>query len=259
MARVRKRRLGVALALLLVALPLSSARADAFRFWLGARADYFGGSSDVHQEFNKNWGFGLEMGINLSFFALFAETVFLGDQQYLFDFNIGAQFFPVETPVRFGIGIYTGPLLFLFQAPETPTGLDFSGLSSSEEQALLQLTGLPNLNVLSARFDQYASTTEDLSRLAFGWNIVRGRLSLDVPVGPFYIGVAGQIAYHYFISGEGIAAGAKNEAIDEFVDDYDIPSSLAESLRDVVGAKAIEASDLNGFNWDVNFYITVEL
>jgi hypothetical protein len=251
------RRVGLQ-ALIVVTLlgaALLPATAEA-RFWVGARGDYFSGSSDLFTEFENDFGFGLEVGLGFGRFTMAAEALIMAEGQYLFDLNLGAEWL-FDEGVRLGVGLFTGPILFLFSEDEAE-GADFSGLSPSQARALLDATGLSSLAQAEAEFDRATRQEDDLGRLGFGWNVLRLRLSADVPLGPLYVGVAGQLGYHLLISGEDVAAGLKNRAVDEYAERYRLPSSVVSSVREAVGARPVDTDSLHGVNWDANVYVRFE-
>jgi hypothetical protein len=256
-----------ALAALALVLLTGPARADdeaasddqeqaGFRLWISARGDYFSGSSDLFKQFDNDFGAGLDFGLAFGAFAVSTEALIMGNGQYLFDANLGAEWL-FDEGVRLGVGLFTGPMLFLFPQQQAQSA-DFSLLTPSQQQALLAATGLTSLAQAEAEFNTATQSEQDLGRLAFGWNIARLRLSADVPVGPFYLGVAGQLGYHLLISGKDVAAGIENRAVDEYAKRYNLPSSLVSEVRDVVGAHAVDTSKLHGINWDAYLYVRLE-
>ncbi|MBN1946586.1 MAG: hypothetical protein JW797_13005 [Bradymonadales bacterium] len=236
----------------------SPVQAGAFAVWVGGRGDYFSGSSDLFTEFDNSFGGALEAGLELFYVTTFLEAVMLGQDQFLFTLDAGVDLDFGEKP-RFMVGLYTGPILFLFPESTGPTGVDFSSLSSNELQALLTATGTSDRAELEQQFNTYVEEEEELGSLGFGWNLARLRLSVDFPlVKTLYLGIAGQVGYHMLISGEDVAAGAKNQVVDHYAEQYDIPAALVDRLREVVGARPVDREHLDGFNWDVNLYLRLE-
>lgn len=253
-----KRRLQVALLALAVGLsPFTGpkvAQADMFKLWVGLRGDYFNGTSDLFATFENQFGGGLEVGMELFGVGLLVDSLMMGNQQYLFTINLGKEFVFGED-LSFGAGIFTGILFFIFPEEE-PQGTDLSSLSDDEETVLLTATGFSDLDEAEAAFDEYSQEAQELSRMAFGWNLIRMRLSLDYALGPvIHIGLAGQIGYHLLLSGEDVAAGARNRAIDSFVQEYGLDPSVAATVREALDARAIDTENLDGFNWDTGLYL----
>ncbi|MCA9563879.1 MAG: hypothetical protein KC561_10340 [Myxococcales bacterium] len=235
------------------------ANASVFKFWAAVRGDYFDSTGDIMaQEGISNFRGGLEFGFEVIGITTYAEAMLMASDQYLFTLNAGLDFSFGDT-VRFSIGAFTGPLLFLFPNSDAASGADLSRLSPADQSALLNAGGFASLDEAEASFNVYAEQEEDLSRTAFGWNLIRARLTLDVGLaGPLYLGIAGQFGYHLLITGEEAAAGAKNEAVDEFASEYALPSSLTNEVRRAVGAEPVDQDNLNGFNWDANLYLRFE-
>jgi hypothetical protein len=234
----------------------AAARADVARLWVEGRGDVYGGSSDLFTRFDNRIGLGVEAGLELLGLTVFGEGLMLGTDQYLVTGNLGLDAIFGEK-ARLTIGVYTGPMLMIF--PEsTATGVDFSTLPAEQQAALESSTGM-TVAQAQAEFDGYARQEEDLGRSAFGWNLVRGRVGLDVRLVPgFFLGVAGQLAYHLLISGEDVAAGAKNEAFEKFAAEHDLPPEVAAQLRDAIGAKPVDKDALDGFNYDAHAYLRLE-
>lgn len=240
------------------------AHADALKFWFAARGNYFSGQSDLFQEFDEPFGGGLEAGLEFLGITLFADATSMIPKsgaipdQWLFTGNLGVDL-TFGTNLRFHIGAYTGPILFLFPQGDPPAGVDFDRLSPETRQAIEESGQFEDLMAAEDEFNRYSQQEAELSRLAFGWNLGRARLALDYKFGKiFAIGVAGQVGYHYLISGEQAAAGAKNAAIDNFAAQYMLPDQVAQELRSVVGASPVNPDDLNGLNYDATLYFRFE-
>lgn len=234
------------------------ARADIFKLWVAGRGDYFSGTGDLFTEFESPAGGGVEAGIELMGISLFTEGLVMGADQYLMTGNLGFDL-TLGDDVRFHIGAFTGPILFFFPQADVPPGIDFSQLSPEQQAALQQAAG-KSLDELETEFSKYAEDEKDLSSLAFGWNLGRARLAVDFQLVPgFYLGVAGQVGYHMLISGEEVAAGAKNEALNKFADENNVPDILLEEIRPLIGAEPVDQNNLNGVNWDTGIYLRIEL
>lgn len=250
---------------LLVVLGLSGlvsgrAAADTFSFWLSARGDYFSGTGDVFQEFSDDFGGGVEVGFELFEITLFLEGIVMGGPQYLLTANVGFDGTWGDT-VRFGLGLYTGPMFFFFPDRQANTELNLlSQLTPSQQQTLLSATGASSIAQLETQLDRYQTQEQDLSRMAFGWNLPRGRMWVDANLGgPLWIGLAGQLGYHFILSGEDAAANIENEAIDRMARDYQLPSSLTSAIKDVAGARPVSTQDLDGLNWDVFVFLRLDV
>ena len=236
------------------------ARADLGKLWVEGRGDLYAGTSDLFERFDNRFGVGVEAGLQVLAIQIFAEGLMMGTDQYLLTGNLGFGGSFGEK-ARFSIGAFTGPLLMLFPESAAPSGVDFSGLPADQQTALLAAGGYASLDQAEAEFDGYAAQEKDLGRTAFGWNLVRARAALDVRLAPsVYLGIAGLVGYHLLISGEDAAAGAKNEAVTKYATDNGIPanSPLVAQLREVVGARPVDKSALDGFNYDGHVYLRLE-
>lgn len=241
-----------------VTLPAVQSEASMLKFWVGVRGDYFDVGSDLLNSRDSGLAAGGDVGIEIMGITLFGEVLWLDQEQFLFTLNGGVDFDFGDT-VRLSLGAFTGPMFFLFPNAETSGGTDLSALSATDQQTLLQAGGFSSLEQAEAEFNVFSEQEEDLGRMAFGWNLIRARAAVDVGVvGPLRLGVAGQIGYHLLITGEDAAAGAKNEAIDQYVADNNLPAELISPLRSAVGAKPVDEDNLSGLNYDVNLYLRLE-
>lgn len=268
MRHARAAHIAHALILALVAsaaaltLAPAAAHADIFKLWVAGRGDYFSGTSDLFTEFQQPFGGGLEVGTEVLFINLFAEGLVMGPDQFLITTNLGFDT-TFGDKVRFHMGIYTGPMFFIFPKGESAAGLSFDNLSAAERDALEAYVAsndqYGSIDELEAEFNAYAEREQDLSRLAFGWNLGRARLGLDVNLGgPVYLGIGGEVGYHYIISGEDAAAGAKNAAIDQYAAENNIPNEVTDVIRSAVGAEPIDTTALDGINYNGHVYLRFE-
>jgi len=232
-----------------------TAHADLATFYIGAKGETFGGTGDVYKGFENRFGGGVEAGFELLGLDLYGEAVSLGLDQYLFTANLGFDF-GVGDDIRLQFGAFTGPIFFLFPEPEEVQGVDFSAIPADK----LAGTGL-NVEELEAQFDAQLQQEKDLSRLAVGWNLVRLKIDADFKMAPgFYFGMGGSFGYHVLLSGEEIAAGAKNEALERYRDDHpEIPAELYEEIRKAVGADSVDKGNLDGTNFEVNVHLRIEI
>jgi hypothetical protein len=244
----------------LLAALIFPAPSNAFSAWLAARGDTFSGSGELFTEFENDYGFGIEAGLSLGLLTTAVEFLVMGDSQYLFDANVGVDF-SFGDDIRLSVGAFTGPLLFFFPEAEPPSGVDLSSaLTPNEQTALLAAGGFASVSEAEAEFNALSETENDLGSLAFGWNLLRGRVAIDYGLfGPVHLGVAGQVGYHLLISGEDVAAGAKNAIIDQYVAENNVPSELIDPLRAAIGARPVDTDSLNGINYNVNLFLRIEV
>jgi hypothetical protein len=187
------------------------------------------------------------------FIDLYADFMAMGDQQFFSTVNLG---FDVSTgdDVRFNIGLHTGPMFYIFQKEEPQPLVVPGDLRNRLEQA-----GINVDNVVSS-YNQASEEEAELGRLAFGWNLARLRTEVEFKLAPvLFFGLQGSVGYHYLISGEEVAAGAKNQAVEDVSREYGIQPAEKELIRDTVGAKPVDVSKLNGVNFNTGMYLRIEL
>lgn len=242
---------------LLSAATPSVAHADLATFWVAPKGSTFGGSGDVFRNFDNDYGAGLEAGIELFGLDLYGEAIAMGFDQFLLTANLGLD-------ARFGddisltLGVFTGPIFFIFPESDEVDSVDFSVLSGDEQAALEAATGL-TVAEAQEEFNTFAQQEQDLARLAIGYNVAKARADIDAKLAPgIYLGVTGQVGYHFLLSGEDIAAGAKNEALNSFARENDLPDDVKEAIRDALGAKPVNEDELDGINYEVHLHLRLE-
>lgn len=247
----------LAMSLLIHVATPSVAHADLATFWLSPKGTSFGGSGDVFRNFDNDYGAGLEAGIELFGVDLYGEAIAMGFDQFLLTANLGLD-------ARFGedisltLGVFTGPIFFIFPKSEEVNAIDFSVLSAEEQAALEAATGV-TVAEAQEEFNTFAEQEQDLARLAVGYNVAKARADIDAKLAPgLYLGVTGQVGYHFLLSGEDIAAGAKNEALNKFARDNDLPDDVKEAIREALGAKPVDEDQLDGINYEVHLHLRLE-
>lgn len=241
-----------------VALGPAPAAADILTLWAAAKADYVGGSSDVFTAFDAPFGGGVEGGIELIGIDVFGEALIMGTDQFLFTLNAGFDLsFGDDTRVM--AGLFTGPIFFVFPEQEAST-FNLAKLDPDVRTEIEAQLGAGAVDRLEADLNAYAEQEQDLNRLAFGWNLARLRLNVEHSLVPLiYLGVGAQAGYHLLISGEEVAAGAKNEAVDEAGRRYNLSREVRDAIREAVGADSVDQENLDGLNYQVGAYLKVEL
>lgn len=241
---------GLALASLAAPAP---AQADILSFRIGPKADFVTGSGDVFQRFENNLGGGLEVGTEILFIDLYADFLAMGDSQFMSTVNLGFDV-SMGSDVRFNIGLHTGPMFFIFPKEEPQPLVVPDGVRRQLESA--------GVNV-DAAVNSYNQTQEEqaaLGRVALGWNLARLRTEVEFKIAPvLYFGLHGSVGYHYLISGEEVAAGAKNQAVDDVAREYGIQPPEQALLRDTVGAKPVDVEKLNGTNFNTGVFFRIEI
>lgn len=232
------------------------AQADILTMYVAGKGNTFNGSGDVFANFDNRFGGGVEAGLEVIGIDIYGEAISMGLDQYLFTANLGFDF-TVGKNFRLSLGVFTGPLFFLFPESEDVGSVDFSSLPDDQRQLIEAEFG--SLAEAEMQFNQFAEAEKDLSRVAVGWNLGRLRADLDIRLVPgVYLGLTGQAGYHILLSGEEIAAGAKNEALDNFAQENNLPEEVVEALRGVIGAEPIEQDNLDGFNFEGHLHLKIE-
>ena len=248
--------IGACAAAAVLTLAPALAHADLFAVWVAGKGNTFNGSGEVFANFDNRFGGGVEAGIEALGIDLWGEAISMGLDQYLFTANLGFDF-AVGDDVRLSLGVFTGPLFFLFPESEEVGTVDFSGLPDEQRRVIEQEFG--SIEAAESEFNQFAEAEKDLSRVAVGWNLARVRADLDVRLVPgIYLGLTGQAGYHMLLSGEEIAAGAKNEALDSFAQENDLPQEAVDALREALGAEPIDQGNLDGLNFEGHLHLRIE-
>jgi hypothetical protein len=246
-----------ALALALLVSP-AVARADIVTAWVAGKGTARGTGTDLQVQFDGPIAYGLEGGVEVIGIDLFAEALMLTPGEYFFTLNLGFDLSFGEDLVL-EAGVFTGPMFFRFAASEAPTGLRTENLTMDEQRALeaaASAAGYASLDALNAEISRLAPQESELNRLAIGWNLVRARVSIEWKLGPLLsIGAVGQAGYHMLLSGEKIAAGAKNEAVDRFATENMFPAEATDLLRRAVGAEKVDKDGLDGVNYDAGAFV----
>lgn len=239
----------------------SIARADVLTVWAAVKGVHTGGSSDLFVNLDSPVAAGVEAGVEVLGIDLFGEALLMGTDQYMFTANLGFDF-SFGDDLRLDVGAFTGPMLFMFPAQDKPTGLRFDNLTAEEQSNLTTLAmaaGYASLDDLNSEFSMFSSQEEELGRTAFGWNIVRARVSVEYKLIPLLsIGAVGMAGYHLVITGDEVAAGAKNEAVTKFATENKLPDDATDLLRRAVGAEKVEKDKLNGINYNVGAFVKLE-
>lgn len=237
------------------------AQAKLFSPWVAVKGAHSGGNSDLFVYFDGPLAGGLEGGVEFLNIDIFGEAMLMGSDQYLFTGNIGFDL-DFGDSLWLELGLFTGPIFFHFPEAETDTNPDWGLLTDQERmqlEAAAQFAGFNDLAALEDEFSMYNDMEEDLSKWVFGWNLARVRVGAGVQLFPgFNIGVYGQIGYHLLINGQDIAAGAKNNVIDQIATENMLPEEVTAALRKAVAAKPVDTENLNGINYNAGLMARVQ-
>lgn len=232
------------------------AHADFLTFWAAGKTDWVSGSGDVFTNFDSSLGYGAALGVEVVGIDLWGEALAMGTDQALFTVNVGFDLsFGDET--RFTIGLFTGPMFFLFPEQESQT-LQID----ADTRATLQSAGFSSdqIDRFEAKYNEFSDEEEDLSRVAAGWNVGRLQTTLEYKLAPVvYIGVEGMVGYHYILTGEDAAADAKSGGVDQVARDEGLDRDQARLFKDAIGAEEVDAENLDGFNYQAGVFLRLEL
>lgn len=240
--------------------PLPAA-ADLLTFWVAGKGAYLDGTGDVFTNFDSPFGGGAEAGVEVLGIDLWGEALIMGADQYFFSANLGIDL-SFGDKTRVNVGLFTGPVFFMIP-PQEATEPDFSGLTA-EQRTRIEQEVPGGLNRIAVEFAKYAEEEETLSQLAVGWNLGRLRLDVEQQVAKVvFIGLGGQVGYHFILTGEEAAAGARNQAVDEVAaaqrrEGNALDRELVDAIREAVGAKEVDQDELDGLNYSVGAYVKLE-
>jgi hypothetical protein len=250
------------------------AQASLLRFWAEGRGDVFSGTSDLFTEYDLPFGGGLEVGLEVLEISLIGELLAMADDWWLYTVHLGVDFdFGEEDSTRFTLGIYTG--LMYFDFPAVPPTVDFSGMTQTEQDQLVEVTGVcdgwtdpnpcPGIQRIEADLDRFSQQEEMFAGGALGWNIIRLRFAVDYPIASFfYVGIATQLGYHFIVSGDDVTAEAKYQAVDAYIAKAEasgrgpVPPELSDKLKEAVGARPLDEGELDGLNYGIHIYARFE-
>ncbi len=232
------------------------ARADLLTFWAEGKADWIGGSGDVFTKFDSSFGYGAAMGVEVVGIDLWGEALAMGSDQALFTVNAGIDLsFGDDT--RFNIGLYTGPMFFVFPEQGAQT-LSFD----STTRSALESAGISSSDIdkIETKYNALADEEGQLDRLAVGWNVARLHTSVEYKLAPLlFVGVEGMAGYHFILTGEDAANDAKSGYVDQVARERSLAPEQVTLVKDAVGAEEVDADNLNGFNYQAGIFLKLEL
>jgi len=244
------------LALLLASAP-TTALADIATLWAGGKAVTTGATGLVGDRWDGPFGYGAALGVEFIGLDLFAEALMFGPDQYQFTGNFGVDLVSGDD-VRLGVGLYTGPLLYVLAEPSSVSGFNPAAIPE-ETRSALEMAGV-SFSALDAQYQEVAKDEEKANRTLFGWN-ARARASVEYALLPvLYLGVEGSAGFHYMLSGETATAAAKNKLVQQTQTKYpSVPEQAWEDLRVAFGADKKDNSEKTGINWDAGVFLKLEL
>lgn len=246
-------KLTAPLCVLVGALSLPAmAHADLLSLWVAGKGGYMGGSGEVFKTFGDQGGGGVELGVHVLFLDIWADLYAMPDSQMFISANVGPSW-SFGSDLKLGLGLYASGLLFVF--PENDAGGQQLQLSPEQRQEFPS----EQLVSIETAYGENAGQTQDLERTGFGL-AARVRATVEYSLLPLLsIGVEGIAGYHYMLSGEEAAAGARNKAIEKTAADQNLTSEQTDILRDATGAKAVDSDSLYGMHYQVGAYLKLTL
>ena len=244
---------------LALALAPSAALADVATLWAEGKAVTTGATGLVADRWDGPFGYGAAAGVEFIGLDLFAEALMFGPDQYQFTGNFGVDLVSGDD-VRFGVGLYTGPIVYVLAEPSSVSGFN----PSASERAELERAGIPSdvISEIQTQYQRVAKDEETANRTLFGWN-ARARASVEYALLPvLFLGVEGSAGFHYILSGETATAAAKNKLVQQTQDKYSesVPSSEGwDILRRAIGADKKDNNEKTGINWDAGVFLKFEL
>jgi len=242
---------------LALALAPSAALADVATLWAEGKAVTTGATGLVADRWDGPFGYGAAAGVEFIGLDLFAEALMFGPNQYQFTGNFGVDLVSGDD-VRFGVGLYTGPIVYVLAEPSSVSGFNTAAIPT-ETQSALESAGV-SLSALDAQYQKVAKDEETANRTLFGWN-ARARASVEYALLPvLFLGVEGSAGLHYILSGETATAAAKNKLVQQTQDKYpSVPEQAWEDLRVAFGADKKDNNEKTGINWDAGVFLKFEL
>ena len=248
-----------------------AAHADLASIYAAGKLDQVSGTGDVFENLDPGLAGGVELGIELIGIDLWAEAVWMANQQAMYSANLGFDL-TFGDDFRVNLGLHTGPILFQMGETESEefelSGATKTILDEAAQMPELQMAGVmvPSATDIEMSYNQYfGEEASQVESLAVGWNLARIRAQIEYQIFPFgYLGIGGQYGYHVTISGKAASAHAKNLAIDALVQSEleglppEIKNPLVAQIKADVGAQEADTSKLNGTNINYGAYFKLE-
>jgi len=241
---------------ILMLIPVT-ASADLASIWLKGKGGMASGTGDVFETIDGKVGYGAEAGIELLGIDLWGEAVALGNDQYAFSGNLGWDLSLKLVGLRWTAGADVGIASFKLAEPENETVVipDIDGIPQSVITSLNQ--------DLNSQIDSQLGSTSEYAAGA----TARIRGSVEYGIVPMvYLGLGARYGYHFIFSGEDAEAQAKDIAIDQLVNELEngtpsvtIPPSSVALLKEAVGAKVLDPSEMSGTNYEVSLYLKFDV
>ena len=232
------------------------AHADLFSVYVAGKTGLVDGQGEAFDYFDQSVGNGAEAGIELLGVDIWGEALKMGTEQFYFTANLGFDG-TFGQKWRLNLGLYTGPVLFMRPKQESDPFALSGTLSNSLSQAGLDPSRI------ESEYNQAQDQEDELGRYALGWNLARTKVEFERELVPLvYLGLGAQAAYHYMLTGADAAADAKNTIANDLetsVGGAAMNPELSSQLRNELGAKKLEISELGGFNYSVTAYLKIQI
>jgi hypothetical protein len=231
----------------------SFASADILTVWAAGKGEYLSGTGDVFKKFDSDLGYGVAAGVEVIGIDIWGDALIMGSDQFQFSANLGIDL-SFGKDVRVTVGLFTGPMFLVFPEQEVQT------LTLSDDvRTVLDSAGL-DPDDLKSKYDKIAEEEAVASRLAAAWNLGRAQLTVEFKLAPMlYLGVGGQVGYHWVLTGEEAAADAKAGVVEDYAKQNGLTPEQTDLVRDSVGAEEIDKDNLDGLNYQAGAFLRLEL
>ena len=231
-------------------------QAELFSLYVAGKTGLVDGSGDAFGYFDGPVGSGAEAGVELLGVDVWGEALKMGTEQFYFTANLGFDG-SFGDKWRLNLGLFTGPVLFMRPKQESEPFALSGTLSSALSQAGIDPT------VVETEYNNAQADEDELNRYAFGWNLARTKREFERELVPLvFLGVGAQAAYHYMLTGADAAAEAKNTIANDLENEMGVGvmnPELSAQLRNELGAKKLDVSELGGFNYSVTAYLKIQI
>jgi hypothetical protein len=240
----------------MIATPV--AHADLFGFWVKPKVDFVSGTGEVFKRFEGKPAGGLELGLEVLGFSMWADAEFMDKEQFWATANVGYDL-SFGDDIELTLGAYLGAVFFNF--PEDNGG-GSSSISEDQKSRLQPLLAqyMVDYSTFEEKYDDAFGAANKISNTAFGLN-GRARVSLEYYFFPmFLIGLQGTAGYHLIMSGEEAAGSTQALAVDTFVSSQaaipaDAKAKAKTEIKDALGVKEIDVDNLKGVNYSLGAFL----
>lgn len=235
-----------------------TAHADLFGFWVKPKVDFVSGTGEIFKRFEGKPAGGLELGLEVLGFSMWADAEFMDKEQFWATANVGYDI-SFGDDIELTLGAYLGAVFFNF--PEDNSG-NSSSISPDQKARLEPLLMQYNVDysTFEEKYDDAFGTADKISNTAFGLN-GRARVSLEYHFFPMLsAGIQGTAGYHLIVSGEEAAGSTQALAVDTFVSSQaaipaETKAKAKTEIKDALGTKEVDVDNLKGVNYSLGVFL----